>query len=559
MSKICPSCKAENREQSKFCAGCGASLSELPPTAIFGQPPSAAQPSTEKMQSAEKMPSQAQPTAQPVAKKRRGFGWLFLILLLVAVVGVGAFFVRGGGLNSFRSGNSSSSPVVFDTRGEEAVVEEVETVVSLAQTPESEPVEEPTTQLEEEATLTPLPTTAVIPTATLPPTATKVPDIIPLVDANGLTVHREASAQTGIRVEIRYFDGSPKDRSGVGIFNQQTDVSNNPVYGDRIAADRTDATGAVFFPLDAGIYAIGLGDLVGGSWGNPFNYEVVRGQATVVSLTLGRLVIGVRNADEQPLPQKWTAVYLQTNDVNGNPIKGDRIANARTDNTGSVVYHIVPGIYAVEIGDLLGELWGTETNHAVATGETTNVLVTMGRLTVGVKNANDEPLRGHWVGVYFQGEDVEGNPAKRERIVNNRTDDRGLVQWDITAGTYAIEIGDVYGELWGNEFEHTVTSDEDTVVVLNLGRLSVGITDNNGNPAQNRWVTVYFQEQDVNGNPISGQRVFQNRTDNRGLVEWDMTAGSYVVEVQDVGTLLTVPIQAGKITKTNGITFEVIE
>ncbi|MEM7112154.1 MAG: hypothetical protein AAF614_06955 [Chloroflexota bacterium] len=104
-----------------------------------------------------------------------------------------------------------------------------------------------------------------------------------------------------------------------------------------------------------------------------------------------------------------------------------------------------------------------------------------------------------------------------------------------------------------------MVTNEETAVILNLGRLSVGVTDNDGNPVERRWVAVYLQEQDVNGNPIAGRRILQSRTDNRGLTEWNITAGSYVVEVQDVGTLLTVPIQAGKITTTNGITFEVLE
>ena len=169
----------------------------------------------------------------------------------------------------------------------------------------------------------------------------------------------------GLKVIIKLADGTPKRRSWVGIYQQKTDISGNPIKGDRVTDGRTDDAGTVFFSLQPGTYAVALGDYAGYLWGNEYNYIVNQGQATVLSVTLGRLLIGVIDADEEPIEGRWTGVYLQKADISGNPIKGDRIADGRTDNTGGIVYDLTPGLYTVGIGDISGYVWGEELNHAM--------------------------------------------------------------------------------------------------------------------------------------------------------------------------------------------------
>jgi hypothetical protein len=398
----------------------------------------------------------------------------------------------------------------------------------------------------------PAATDTAVPATGTPPPGEPTPTVDP-GDLSGLRVSTEASGQSGIRVEIKYADGAPKNSSWVGIYQQDTDVSGNPVRGQRLADSRTDDTGARFFDLDPGVYAVALGDLAGDSWGSEFNYTVNAGQVTVLSLTLSQLVIGVRNADGQGLQGRWTGVYLQKPDVSGNPVKGDRVADGRTDGTGAIVYNLTPGLYAVEVRDIAGDLWGDEMNHPLPSGQQAKIVVTLGRLTVGVKDADGQPVSGRWVGVYYQKKDLEGNSVKGDRFLDERTDNTGLISWDVTAGSYAVEIRDVLGNIWGEEMNHQVNSGETSKVILTLGRLTVGLKDAEGNPIQSRWVGVYYQDLDVSGNPAKGQRFADGRTDNTGLVSWNLTAGRYVVEVEKVGTLLDVPIQPGVTTTTDGI------
>ena len=365
---------------------------------------------------------------------------------------------------------------------------------------------------------------------------------------------QQSSTESGIRVNIKLADGTPKRRSWVGIYHQKTDLSGNPVKGDRITDGRTDDAGTVFFTLEPGTYAVQLGDYTGYLWGNEYNYTVNRGQATVLSVTLSRFLIGVIDADGQPMEQRWTGIYLQKADISGNPMKGDRITDGRTDNTGGIVYDLTPGVYAVGVGDISGYVWGEELNHALLPGQTTKILVQLGRLTVGVRNAEGQPMSRKWVGVYLQEQDVYGNTVEGERILDGRTDDTGVIWWNITAGRYAVEIRDVAGNVWGEELNHEIKRGETNRIILTLGRLTVALKDSAGNPIVNRWVGVYYQTKDASGNIVKGDRFLDGRTDNTGVISWDITAGNYVVEVQDIGTLSNVSVQPGITTFTDGHT-----
>ncbi len=407
-------------------------------------------------------------------------------------------------------------------------------------------------------TYTPVPPTHTPTPVPKTPTPTLAPGTpTPTIESekfNAVLVSTEPSGKTGLKVIIKLADGTPKRHSWVGIYQQKTDISGNPVKGDRIADGRTDDTGSIFFTLQPSTYAVALGDYAGYLWGNEYNYTVNQGQATVLSVTLSRLLIGVIDADSKPLEGRWTGIYLQKTDISGNPIKGDRIAEGRTDNTGGIVYDLTPGVYAVVIGDISGYVWGEELNHAMLPGQTTNILVQLGRLTIGVRNVQGQPVAGRWVGVYLQKQDVYGNTIKGDRILDGRTDDTGVVWWNITAGKYTVEIRDVAGYVWGEELNHEIKSGETNRIILTLGRLTVALKDPAGNPIASRWVGVYYQTKDVSGNIVKGDRFLDGRTDNTGAISWDITAGNYVVEVQDIGTLLDVPVQPGFTTFTDGLT-----
>ncbi len=374
---------------------------------------------------------------------------------------------------------------------------------------------------------------------------------------NAVSLSSKESSSSGIQVEVLYADGSPKKGSWVEIYKQTVDISNNPLQGDHIAGQRTDASGAAFFELAPGTYVVQIGDYYGYSWGQPFNYDVKANTITVIRITLGRLIIGLRNASGQPLNGRWTGVSVQQQDLLGQQVRGDRCCDGRTNDAGFIVYDLTPGLYTVQIGDIQGEVWGEEMNHAIYPGQTTQIIVTLGKLVVGVVNADGQPMQGIWVGVSFQRQDVGGNPVRTDRFVDGRTNNTGAIGWDMTSGTYSVQVGDLRGYLWGDEMNHVITSSATTTILVELGRLTVGLKDQNGNPITGRWVGVYLQKLDVNGNIIKGDRIADAYTDAAGFAAWDFTAGRYVVEIAEINTLMDVAIEKRRTTFVDGANFEI--
>jgi hypothetical protein len=372
-----------------------------------------------------------------------------------------------------------------------------------------------------------------------------------------LKVSQQPSDKTGIRVNMLYADRTPKRSSWVGVYRQIVDVSGNPIKGERLAEGRTDDAGTVFFPLPVGTYSLKLGDYAGYGWGNEYDYAVSAGQATVLTVTFGKLQIGVIDPDGKGVGDRRTGVYLQAADVTGNPVPAERIGDARTADTGSITYDLTPGLYGVAIGDITGYGWGEELNHAVLPGETTKVLVQLGRLTVGVRDAEGKGLGGKPVSVYRQKTDLNGAPMFGDRILEGRTDTTGGIAWSVTAGTYAVAIGDISGSLWGEPLNHDVTSGRNTSILVTLGRLSVGLRDVDGKPIGGRLVGLSYQKKGLGGSIGKGDRFLEGRTDNTGVIRWDVTAGSYVLDVEGIGTLTDLPIEPGKTTNTDGKTADV--
>lgn len=408
----------------------------------------------------------------------------------------------------------------------------------------------------------PNPTSATSTTAApaTPQAATQTAAPLPTPDPNNLnavSVSNIASGVSGLRVELLYADGKPKKGTWIEVFEQTVDVSNNPLAGERAGGDSTDESGSVSFELPPATYAVKISDLNGYPWGSEYNYSVTNGQTTVVRVTLGRMVVGLRNASGEPMKGHWVGMYVQEQDMLGNPVRGDRVAGASTNDAGIAQFEITPGLYAITIDDLRGEAWGNELNNAVLPGQTNQLVVTTGSLVVGILDADGAPVEGVWAAAHFQRPDVSGNPVMGDRFASGSTDQTGSLRWNITAGTYAIEIDDLRGELWGSELNHVVTSGQQTTVLVELGRLVVGLKDSSGSPIKGRWVYVYLQRQDAAGNLTRDKGVYSGYTDEAGLLSIDLTPGHYVVVIDEMNSFVDVEIAPRRITVMDSASWEV--
>ncbi|HZQ10277.1 MAG TPA: hypothetical protein VFD70_27105, partial [Anaerolineae bacterium] len=408
---------------------------------------------------------------------------------------------------------------------------------------------------------TPTPTTPAPPTNTptatpLPPTPTPRPTLDPNAPLSSVNVSNQSGA-TGIRVNIRYADGSPAQGKYVKVWKQKQDVSGNPIVGDGVTDGRTDNTGSITFGLNPDTYVVGVGDIAGYPYGNVFNYQVTPNSLLVLDVQLGRMIIGIKNADGQPLNGRYTSISLQKPDISGNPVQSDRVADGRTDNTGAIVYDLTAGDYWVDIRDIAGYYWGNPTNWRVKSGETVKIILDLGRIRVGIKNADGRALEGKYVAVSVQKQDIDGKPIPGDRVSDGRTDNTGIIDFDLTPGNYAVYIGDIAGAPYGEQLNHVVEGAKTTSIIVTLGRVTVGLKDESGNPARGRYVALYAQQTDVAGNIIRGDRLIDGRTDDTGLLNLDITAGHYVMEIEGFALQNDVNVESGHVTFSDGNGFQV--
>jgi hypothetical protein len=66
---------------------------------------------------------------------------------------------------------------------------------------------------------------------------------------------------------------------------------------------------------------------------------------------LGRLVVGLIDADGDPIEGRRVTVYLQGRDAGGKAIVGDRVRYRNTGNAGFATFDLTPGLYAVKVED----------------------------------------------------------------------------------------------------------------------------------------------------------------------------------------------------------------
>lgn len=557
----CPNCGKLNRATARFCGACGQTLMPIQSTTQPAPRSTAPQPRPTFSPSPTQQPSQPIRPSGNMTKAVSTTSYVLVILaLLIGVCIVGGIIVtllmQNGIIPNIALGAATGTPTTSATLPAAPTdtviapptiapastvivtatpVAATATIVSAASTPD----------LTAAATDTPSAAAVAVPTPTTPAGT--------LTPLTSLRVSRQTAAGSGIRVNMRYADNAPASGVFVRVSSQKQDISGNPVVGDYVDGNRTDNAGIVTFNLKPGTYVVDA-ELGGYAYGNRFNYSVTNGSFIVLDISLARIRVGLKDADGKPLGGKYVAVYLQKTDISGNPARGDQVNSNRTDNTGAISFDLTAGYYDVEIGDIEGQPYGDPFNHAARAGETDSIIVGLGRLRVGVKDADGKAVGGKYVTVNFQKKDVDGNPIIGDSIDSNRTDNTGIVNFDLTPGTYAMDIGDLLGVKWGDPLNKTIQAGATNSVIVSLGRITVGLKGSDGKPITGRYVTLYLQKKDIAGNIIKGDRLDGNRTDNTGLLSWDVTAGNYILEIENITAQQNIVVQPGKTTTSDGRT-----
>jgi hypothetical protein len=179
-------------------------------------------------------------------------------------------------------------------------------------------------------------------------------------------------------------------------------------------------------------------------------------------------------------------------------------------------------------------------------------------LKVVLLTPDSHPWENVYVEVYEQVADASGNPSRGNRVKSGNINLQGEIAFDLQTGTYAVCPGENRGYGWTDKdciYNIEVDANNLTVVKLQEGQIEFAIVDANGKPWENVYFEVYTQKKDVNGNPVTANRVWSGNTANTGIADVWLTPGMYSVSLDlrgyNWGSLsdkrgeVNVPVQKG--------------
>jgi len=159
-------------------------------------------------------------------------------------------------------------------------------------------------------------------------------------------------AQTGkLLVTVKDADGSPWYNQSIDIYKQGKDGAGQPVLVSwPVGSGRTNAQGVAGFDLTPGTYGIKIGG-PGYEW-EYYNQIVTAGGITNFTITLGKLLVTVKDADGSPWYDQSIDIYKQGKDGAGQPVLVPwPVGSGRTNAQGVAGFDLTPGTYGIKIGD----------------------------------------------------------------------------------------------------------------------------------------------------------------------------------------------------------------
>jgi hypothetical protein len=286
-------------------------------------------------------------------------------------------------------------------------------------------------------------------------------------------------------------------------------------------------------------------------------------EINLVDSATTELVVYLYKGDGTPITDKYVKVYTQKQDLSGKWVTDKSSGSGYTNNAGGITFKLDPGEYIVE-SDFNGYNWGTagdvegQASVPVQAGKQTQMVLRLGRISVGFVFGTDQVVTDKYVKIYTQELNISNQWVTRSSCGSGYTNNAGMITFNLTAGNYIIE-SDFDGYNWGNatNVEGMVNlpskPGEETPLVVYLSRMVIELKDSSGNPITDGYVKVYYQNKDISGNPARGNSVTSGRTGSTGTITFNLTPGTYAFEY-DGKMYYNVELQPGKITITDGKT-----
>lgn len=270
----------------------------------------------------------------------------------------------------------------------------------------------------------------------------------------------------------------------------------------------------------------------------------------------GKLMITLRYADGAPISTS-VEIYKQAQDANGQPILGQYVTYGNTGQTGTASVDLEEGVYAIGRQGLPGYDWPERWNISVRAGQTTNFSYSMGRLKVTLRFGDGSLFKNQYITVHRQESDANGNPIAVDVFTYASTRDAGFAEFDLTAGTYAVNADSrLPGYEWPKRFNLVVESGKVNDFNYSMGRILVTPKAADGSLLKNITVYLAYLEKDASGKSVEGTKFHYNSTGNTGTAILDVTPGNYVMSY-NIGSATTrrfgVPAFSATVTMSDGV------
>jgi hypothetical protein len=155
-------------------------------------------------------------------------------------------------------------------------------------------------------------------------------------------------------------------------------------------------------------------------------------------------------------------------------------------------------------------------------------------LKVTFLTPDSQPWKDVYIEVNEQVTNASGNPSRGNRVASDYINEQGEINFDLPSGNYAVCPNENRGYGWTKDecvYNIQVSADKQTVVKFQGGQIEIAVVGADGQPWENVYAEVYTQKQDVNGNPVTDERVWSGYTANTGIVSSWLTPGLYAVKI----------------------------
>lgn len=359
---------------------------------------------------------------------------------------------------------------------------------------------------------------------------------------------------SGLQVILRDKDGNALKDRRFEVYEQLSDVQNDPIFGERISSGlSTESVGVKNLYIAPGSYIVKIPAIDNKFDYIKYNVNITNENEIDFDFTLSNVSVSVRDGEGNLLPESFFNVYLQAEDIDDEFILGEYVGRYGTGVTGITDIFLPTDNYAFRFDGENGQfhyLW----NQSIDEEDSSKIDYKLSNVSVVIRDALNNLLHDHSFDIYRQGEDIDGAEILGDHLGRYNTGAAGSVSVFLPNDTYAFRFngsGNQFYYLWNQEIENA----ENTNISYQLATLKTVVSGVDGQSLDGIRVRVYRQDVTANDEKILGDKLTEVTTDVNGSAILYFAADTYALEIvgpdNKTYTLWDVVVDTAELTEVN--------